>query len=137
MSSPLRAEALVAASVLVGIEQRYRTVFENSPDAQVIFDLHTQAPLEFNAAALRLLQTGAEELRRAPLDNHLAPGDRPAFMAQASQVLLLGRHDFECQMRRQDGSIIDVQVRAAAVELEGRSCVHAVLRDVTATNRAA
>ncbi len=45
-------------------------------------------------------------------------------------------HNMETQMRKQDGSIIDVLISAELIELEGEACVVSVTRDISQIKRA-
>ncbi|HEX6012976.1 MAG TPA: PAS domain S-box protein, partial [Geminicoccaceae bacterium] len=117
-------------------EQRYRTLVETSPDAihvhrnGVIILANWQAATLFGAArpedlvgvpALSLVDEMSLELARARTARLRAPDER--------------NEPVELTLRRLDGAKVVVEAASAAILLDGRLAVQAVLRDITERRR--
>jgi PAS domain S-box-containing protein len=105
-------------------EARYRTMIEHSPDA--IFVHRSGRILYANPAALRLagVATAEEALGRRVLD--FAPVDSRDEIGRLTRELFTSRNGWEVvevQVRRSDGSVIDVAVRGSAIEFDGAAAV--------------
>jgi two-component system, cell cycle sensor histidine kinase and response regulator CckA len=112
-------------------ENRYRALFEQSPDGIVILDPETARPLEFNAAAHRQLGYSREEfaqLSLADIEANETPEQTRAAIAGVRQE---GRRDFETRHRTRDGQIRHVHVTAQVVEVSGGSVYRCIWRDIT------
>ena len=121
-----------AAAALQESEQRYRTLIETSPDAVhvhrdgVIILANRQAAILFGAqqpeeligrTAMSLVDEASLKLARARTAQLRAPGDRNELA--------------ELTLHRLDGRLIAAEAASAAILLDGRPAVLAVLRDIT------
>ena len=118
-------------------EARYRTMIEQSPDAIVV---HRAGRILYaNPAALRMagVATAEEALGRRVLD--FAPVDSRDEIGRLTRELFTSRNGWEVvevQVRRSDGSVIDVAVRGSAIEFDGAAAVQIAMRDISGRKRA-
>ena len=121
---------------LVDSEERYRDLFESSPDPSWVYDTDTRAFLEVNQAAIdQYGYSRAEFLQLNIFDIHPQndAGDLPHILAHSATV---GSLQHPARNKRKDGTIIDVEVNSHPLAFAGHRArlVHA--RDVTDRRRA-
>ena len=123
------AEKRVQAA-LVTSEKRLRALFQGIDDAVFVHDLDGKI-LDANPAASRRLGYTHEEF----LSLNTRDVDDPAFAAgfgdRLGRQLAAGKLACEGRHRRKDGSTFPVDVSTAAITLEDRRVVLAVIRDAT------
>lgn len=112
-------------------ENRYRTLFDQLPDAVVLTDPDTTLPIEFNHLAPRLLGYSPEEFATLRVADYDANESPEQFREHVERVLRDGGDEFETKMRTKDGSILDVVVRVRVAEISGRKVFHSIFRDIT------
>jgi two-component system CheB/CheR fusion protein len=117
-------------------EQRYRTLFDTLPGAVFIVDadgrLHS-----FNDAACQLLGYRAEEMAQMPLWGFVTQPDEATLRERLrGQLAQAGKHEYASTYRRRDGRLLDVQVSAQTVSLDGQAFVLAAVADLTAQKEA-
>jgi len=115
---------------LEATEQRYRALFDRNPLPLWVFDPETLAFLTVNDAAVRHYGYSREEFLAMTLKDIRPPEDVARLLAvdrssPARGSAGLWRH------RKKDGTLIDVDVYTHDVDLGGRLCRLAVVRDVT------
>jgi PAS domain S-box-containing protein len=132
-------ESYRAERALERSERKYRSLIDAAPDAVLVADAETGTIVETNAAAETLLdrprediigmdQTdlhpdGEEERYRDLFERHVeAAGDDIARFPDGSDVLVA----------RADGERVPVEIRARVVEIEERTLIHGVFRDISA-----
>jgi PAS domain S-box-containing protein len=124
-------------------EARFRSLFERSADAMLLFDPELGRFIESNQAGAR--QTGAPNVEAlasaSPTDlsperqpNGRLSGDMIAEMVR--QALAIGTLRFEWMTRRYDGSELPVDVVLTAIPFENRTLLFAVSRDISDRKRA-
>jgi len=123
-------ERIRAEQALRDSEQRFRDLFEGSPDAVFVEDLNGTV-LDINPAACRLHGVTREELiGKNVLD--LVPSERREEVARDFKALVEGRlEQIEGASRTQDGRAVPVEVRASRVNYAGRAAVLLHVRDIT------
>ena len=113
-------------------EQRYRSLFEQSPDA--MFLVSTDGTIEaINTAGLLLFGYEREELEGGHIRQlYASPEERAALIAKTERQGLL--IDEPLRMRRKDGAVLDCLVNIRLrIDPEGRAAGYqTVVRDVTA-----
>jgi PAS domain S-box-containing protein len=116
-------------------DQRFRTLFESSPDAVLIIEDHI---VECNAAAVHLFGYAQRAelvgLHPAALSPPVQPGGGDSHsMTQANRerAQAHGTQRFEWLHRRADGSEFHAEVTLSTFVLQDRHMLHAVLRDIT------
>jgi PAS domain S-box-containing protein len=112
-------------------EARFRAIVERAAEGILVVDAETRQLRYANPEICRLLGFGSEELvGRDTMELHppeVMAEVREAFGRQAAG----GVHDTNLLMRRKDGSVVEVFVRGANVELDGRRCVLGLFTDQT------
>jgi PAS domain S-box-containing protein len=127
-------------AALAESEQRFRLLFENSPDAIVMIDPHAPDgswPLvDCNEAACRMNGYTREELLGSSVDLlNLEPGtpeERAAYLERlrGDEVVFL-----EALHRHKDGHVFPVEISTSVVTLGGRELVLGIDRDITERKR--
>lgn len=125
-------ERVRAEEARVAAEQRYRTIFNQSPDGVLIFDPngHGQA-IEFNDTACRQLGYGREEFSRLTISDYEVNESPAETDAHIKQVLGTGSDDFEARHRTKDGAIRSVHVMVKTFQEQGRTLILGIHRDIT------
>ena len=113
-------------------EERYRSLFETTPNPMYIVDLASLRFIEVNAAAVRHYGYTREEFLAMSIMNIRPPDEAERLRAglanySAGTVTAAGiwRH------RRKDGSIIYVEVSSRNLQIGGRNCMLVVPFDIT------
>ncbi|NUM43822.1 MAG: PAS domain S-box protein [Anaerolineales bacterium] len=118
-------------------EERFRMLFEESPDAIWIIEPHEGTGsgriLDCNEAACRMTGYTREELIGAEDSLINAGPDVPDYLEKLRQ----GRHlTFEDLNRRKDGTIYPIEVSTSLLTLRGKQIILGVDRDITERKRA-
>jgi PAS domain S-box-containing protein len=116
---------------LTAARDRFRSVFEHSNDAIVIFDPETDEILEANPRATELLGYSYDELLSlGPSDIH--PDEMPEFRSFLETVRAdsSGRTDrLSCMTKA--GEHVPAEISASTLDFDGRESVLALIRDVS------
>jgi diguanylate cyclase (GGDEF)-like protein/PAS domain S-box-containing protein len=113
-------------------EERYRTVFQTSPDLVDINRLDDGTYIDANDAYLDILGFEREEvIGRTPWELNIwaDPCDRQNFVQTLRQNA--NCRNFEARFRRKNGEIFSGLVSASAIEIDGASCIVSITRDVS------
>jgi PAS domain S-box-containing protein len=119
---------------------RFRTLFENSADAQFLSE--GDVFVDCNNAALKMMGCSqkADILGHHP--HEFSPNTQPdgqASLDKAREMLALalakGSHRFECVHRRADGTEFPAEISLTVLTLNGKLLVHEAVRDVTDRDR--
>jgi PAS domain S-box-containing protein len=111
-------------------EKRFRDLFEGSPDAIFVEDLHGTV-LDVNPAACRLHGVTREELIGKKVFD-LVPPDQGEQVARDFQALVEGRRQqVEGASRMQDGRTVPVEVRASRIKYAAQEAVLLHVHDIT------
>jgi len=125
-----------AEARLEGSETRFRRVFDLSNDAIVLLDTDLNELVDANPRACSLLEYTRQELLGLPV-SAIFPGDMAHLQAFALSVVEEGRgwmEELRCQTRT--GHRLVAELSASAIDLDGRACLIAHMRDVTERRRA-
>jgi len=129
----LEAELRARTLDLTISEERYRDLFEATPDLYLVADAQGRI-VEVNRTALRATGYRREELQGRRFLRLIAPESRQKARAAIPSLIETGRlENLEITIRRRDGTPVDVSVNAviARDELGKVRGMHAVLRDIT------
>ena len=124
-------ERHVAEEELRESQNRYRTLFEAAPYAALVTDRETLRVLAANDAAVKLYGRSRSELLAVTAEEFYVPEDRQAmrrrrreFSADVTTVLQGVRH------RRQDGSLMSVEMAVRLIEYQHRAAALTIVTDV-------
>ena len=126
-----RAEAAVRES-----EARFHSIFEHSNDAIFLIDISADEILDVNSKGCSMLAYEREELLSLPV-SAVHPDEMPRLRAFGQSVLSQGQgwtDELTCAMKT--GQVLSAEISASTIDLEGRSCIIAIVRDLTAHKRA-
>ena len=115
-------------------EERYRSVMEQAAEGICLMDPDTRQVLECNRAFRRLL---GHSMERAPVTADvfsIVRGEMANLITDARAVTSAAPHD--CQVRRADGSVLDLSVTVSRISFGSRDVLCASVRDVTERRRA-
>ena len=118
---------------LVSSEERYRTLFEESPDALLVSALDGTV-LDTNEATIRLYRVNRGEVLGRYFGQLISADERE--MARRRQIVWAqGRGTFLDRGRRPDGSEFPVEVEVRVVELGGQRRFLSLVRDLSDQER--
>lgn len=117
-------------------EERYRVLFEQSPDGVVILDPATTRPLEFNDQVCRQLGYTRQEFSCLQLSDIEAVESLEDSRTHIQNIIRTGRDDFETRHRTKQGEIRDVYVIAQVLRVGEESLYCCIWRDITERKRA-
>jgi len=117
-------------------EERYRTLFEQSPDGIVMMDPDTLQPIEFSDAAHRQLGYSREEFAALRWSDVEANGTPERTKRWVEQLLQRGEARFETEHRTKQGELRQVEVIAQTLKLGDRTILHCIHHDITERKRA-
>jgi PAS domain S-box-containing protein len=116
--------------------ERYQKIFHGSNDAILVIDADQDLILDVNPKACEILGYSRRELlAKRATDIH--PQEMPQFRAFASRVMEDGSgwtDELTCMTKV--GQYLQAEISASTVEFEGRTCVIAMVRDISERKRA-
>ena len=118
-------------------ERRYRALFERSLDCIFLIDASGYV-IDANQPALDLLGYSRQDLGTVHYRDIVVPEQLADVSASLQQALADSPHGEvrEVTLRRQDGSLVEVESRLAPVSVDGRTCaVQGIGRDITERKR--
>lgn len=109
----------------------FRNIFESSNDAVFIIDPDAEEIRECNPRACELLGYSRTELRSSAPDV-IHPDEKSEFWSFVTDVIETGQgYTTGLTCRTKDGEQLQVEISAAAIQLDGRSHLLANVRDIT------
>ena len=134
VSAQLQLESLAHSS----LEQRFRKIFEGSNDAIFVIDPAQDKILEANPRATELLNYSRQELLSSIKISQVHPDEMPQLEKFSQTVFQNGRgwtDELTCLTKTKNK--LPAEISAAAIEFEGRSCILAMVRDISDRKRLA
>jgi PAS domain S-box-containing protein len=122
-------------------EERYRELFEASPDAIILADIETGMLIDANTAACRLLDRELDEIRQMH-QTMIHPDRFKEFSAELFQEDIEKQNTIENQQAvesiilRSDGSEIPVEVVSNKITIKDRQILQGVFRNITERKQA-
>jgi PAS domain S-box-containing protein len=116
-------------------EDRYHAVVRQMADGVFVFDVETGSILEHNPAFLQLAGIARRDIEATRVGDVLMAGDEPFDEVMVRLSRELGSISTERQIKRPDGSTIDVACSLSSTTYAGNRAVCVVLRDITERRR--
>ncbi len=117
-------------------EARFHAIFEHNNDAILLIDPLADEIVDANSKAGRLLGYEREELLQLPISK-IHPGDMDDLRAFSAKVREEGggwTDKLSCMTRA--GQTLPAEISASCADIAGRSCIIAVVRDLSERERA-
>jgi len=112
-------------------ERRYRAVITQAQDTMLLADAADRTILEANPAATTTLGYLESVLLEKTVDELFVVNDG-GTVRPVQPELYAASADLALQVRCQDGRLLDVEVSASPLDIDGREVISFVLRDVSA-----
>ncbi len=127
-------EGKQSEEILQDSQSKYRVLFGDSADARWLLD--DQGFLDCNSAALKMFgfSTKADFKHPADISPRIKPTERHRHAAAEQKIaaaLLNGKATFEWLHQRKNGEVFPAEVSLAALKLDGRPMLIAMVRDIT------
>lgn len=117
--------------LLKGSEERYRAVIEQSNECIYLVELYSRRILEVNQAFLDLIGYKREEILNMIIYDFLAHNRKDIDEKIQKIVRYGGANLGERRYRRQDGTIVDAEVRVDLIRYSGKEVMCVVARNIT------
>lgn len=117
-------------------EARYRTLFSLLPEGAALITTDTWSFIEFNDVACGQLGYLRHEFSNLSLLDLISPAEKTVVTAKLKQALNYPQSTFTTQLLSRDGLLIDADIRTRQIELDGRTVLNCILRDISNINRA-
>jgi len=126
-------ERMQAEQALRASEKRFRTLFDEASDGIVLADTYTGTILDCNAALCRMIERDKAELLGQSQSILHPPQDCVGEKTSTFRRHSAGDAGQPLQetLISKSGKLIAVEIQATPVELEGRTCLLGMFRDVT------
>ncbi len=125
-----------AASVIVEGEQKFYKMFEHSNDAILIIDPESEEILEANSQAGKMLGYSRIELL-SMLISAIHPDEITKLKEFTTYVINNNKgwtDELSCLTKH--GNLLPAEISASVLELDGRKCILALVRDITERKKA-
>ena len=134
------SKRLQSESALKESEQRYRELFEASPDAIMLTDIETGMLVDANTAACQMLGRTLDEIKKMHLSGiypaRITEYSKNSYRDPVQSTPPTDMLSIESRILRSDGSEIPVEVLSNTVTLNGRSILQNVFRNITERKQA-
>jgi PAS domain S-box-containing protein len=116
-------------------EEKFRAIFDRVNDAIFLIEMTPENRpgrlIEVNRAACTSLHYRREELLNMPVGDVEEPGAGTVLADIMERLLLYGTAKYEAVELRKDGTPLPVEVNSHLCEVDGRSAILAVARDIS------
>ncbi len=129
-------ERATEQKILAESEEQYRTLFNQAPDAIILFDIDSGAIVEFNDQACRNLGYTRHEFSSLKLKDIEAIESPEEIEIHIRDLLDGARLPFETKHRTKSGDLREVLVHARPITLGGHTYIQSICADRTAQKRA-
>ena len=116
---------------IIDSEIKYRTLFEQAEDAISLIDPESGEFLEFNRKAYEQLGYSQEEFKQLKIPDVEVIESATDFQEHAEKILKTGFDKFETKHRTKAGEIRDVYVSCKKMEIQRKTYILSVYRDIT------
>jgi PAS domain S-box-containing protein len=112
-------------------EANFRAIIESAPEAIYMFDIHTRRILDCNPYTITWLGYSQQELLGMRVEDVIGPLSEGVD----ENIRMALEHGYvriqERQFRTKSGALVDAEVTGTVVELRGKKCFVALVRDIT------
>ena len=112
-------------------EERYRTIFEQSINAILIFDPNTGMFFDFNDRACLGLGYTRQEFKNIKISDFEAIESEEEVARHIENILKDGEGLFETKHRTKNGEIRNVLVSSRVISIRGKDFIQSIFRDIT------
>jgi len=112
-------------------QQRYLTLFEQSPDGVLIVDPVTMNTLEFNSRACEQLGYTRKEFAKLRITDYEAFETGQQTKNRINRIIIKGKDSFETRHRMKNGDLKEMQVQVKKIRLMGRDFLLCVYHDIS------
>ena len=112
-------------------EQRYHTLFNQSPLGVLIVDPITTGFVEFNDVAHQQLGYSREEFEKLTIVDLEAKESKEEVKSHIAKISREGREEFETEHQTKDCRIKNILVSARAIEVKNKKLLHCIFHDIT------
>ncbi|MGA1870866.1 MAG: PAS domain S-box protein [bacterium] len=112
-------------------EQKFKTLFENSPDGIMIVDAKNHKIIDFNTAAHKNLGYSKEEFKKIQISDFEVYETPEQVKKHMQELLRAGCFSFETKHRKRNGKIIDVFVNSKVIKIHNKLVFMDICRDIT------
>ncbi|MBI2865586.1 MAG: PAS domain S-box protein [Chloroflexi bacterium] len=116
-------------------DERYRTLFEQSPAGIMVIDPDSLIPIAFNETAHRQLGYSRAEFAKLRIPDFEASETAAETAAHVQELLGAGGGTFETTHRTKTGETRDVVANVRVIRLAGKEVFHSVFHDITEQKR--
>jgi PAS domain S-box-containing protein len=116
-------------------EQRYHTLFNQSPLGVLVIDPETASFVEFNDTAHAQLGYSREEFEKTKIFDIEAKETPEQTRVHLKGIMQEGGGEFETQQRRKDGEVRNVIVTAKAYKSADKTFLHCIYHDTTESKK--
>ncbi len=117
-------------------EARYRLLFDSNPHAMWVLDAETRAFLTVNDAAVASYGFSRSEFENMTIMDLSPDEDSPLLSEDIVAVEERGDYAGFWRHRRQDGTLVDVEIISHALSFQGRPAELVLVNDITERKRA-
>ncbi|MCA9919445.1 MAG: PAS domain S-box protein [Anaerolineales bacterium] len=117
-------------------ETQYRTLFESASDGIFVFDPETRLILSANTKMEALIGLNKAELTSVHPADLVPPHIARQYNQQLKIALKQGKHFFDVPFVDRNGKLHHWQISTTTIELDGRSVLIGVVRDITKAKQA-
>lgn len=129
-------EYRLAQRAMAFAEDRYKPLFDGSPEPMWVFDLENLRFLAVNNAAVTHYGYSREEFLSMTIKEIRPEGDVPILLDAVSQLGHGTRKSGVWHHRRKDGSVVDMEILSHPILFDGRRAQLVLAHDVTERRRA-
>lgn len=116
-------------SLLQEAESRYRTLFEQSPNAVILIDPKTLSPIEYNDKSYKMFGYTKRNFKKVSFkDLYVKPERMKEHLQQAE---ILGEYKSSQSLKTRSGEIKDVLISTKNIEFFGRQVLLNIIVNVT------
>ncbi len=116
--------------------ERYRTLYEQSPDGVMLVDPDTTKAIEFNSTMHLMLGYTREELAKLTTSNYDLK-ETPEWRKKINEIVKSGKREtFETIYQTKTHEIKHVLVTIQLIIFAGKMLIHRIVRDITPLKRA-